>query len=66
MIGLIEYLGLPATIAIVIVALLLVMQLIGEILELKGKIVPEFMKIRKIFKRKKAEKEERIKTLKEV
>lgn len=33
------------------------MQGIGEFLEFKGKIVPEFMKIRKFFKRKKEERE---------
>ena len=34
------------------------MQLIGELLEFKGKAVPEFMKIRKFFKRRKEEKQE--------
>ena len=33
------------------------MQGIGEFLEFKGKIVPEFMKIRKFFRRKREEKE---------
>ena len=32
------------------------MQLIGEIIELKGKTVPEFMKWRKYFQRKREEK----------
>lgn len=34
-----------------------VIQLIGELLEFKGKIVPEFMKVRKRFERKKRERE---------
>jgi chromosome segregation ATPase len=54
----IEFLGIPATIAIALVGLFLVLQIIGELCELKGKIVPEFLKIRKYFKRKKQEKED--------
>lgn len=53
----IEFLGIPATIAIVLVGLFLILQIIGELCELKGKIVPEFLKIRKYFKRKKQEKD---------
>lgn len=33
------------------------MQVVGELLEFKGKVVPEFMKIRKRFERKKQERE---------
>ena len=55
MLGYIEYLNVPAKAAIVIVGLFLVMQAIGELLEFKGKIVPEFLKIRKYFIRKKQE-----------
>lgn len=54
----IEFLGIPATIAIILVGLFLIAQIIGEICELKGKIVPEFLKIRKYFKRQKQEKED--------
>ena len=54
----IEYLGLPATIAIALVGLFIVLQIIGEIIEVGGKAVPEFLKIRKYFKRKRKEKEE--------
>lgn len=57
MLGYIEYLGVPASIAIILVGILLFLQLIGEFLEFKGKIVPEFMKIRKYFARRKKEKE---------
>lgn len=66
MLGYIEYLKLPATVAGIIVGIILVANLVGELLELKGKVVPEFMKIRKYFKRKREEKREQSETLKEV
>lgn len=49
-----------------IVLCLLVINLVGEILEFKGKVVPEWVKIRKFFIRKKTEKEETVQTLREV
>ena len=52
----IEFLGIPMTIAIIAVGLFLILQIIGEFLEFKGKAVPEFIKIRKYFKRRKEEK----------
>ena len=66
MINFVEYLQLPAQIAVGVIAVVFVMNIIGEILEFKGKIVPEFMKIRKYFSRKKHEKTETAQTLKEV
>ena len=55
----IEFLGIPTTVAIALVGLFLAMQIIGEILEFKGKyVVPEILKIRKYFARKKQEKEQ--------
>lgn len=57
MVSIIEYLGIPGTIGVSIVALYLIMQLVGELIELCGKVVPEFFKIRKYFKRKKEEKQ---------
>lgn len=66
MIPYIEYLKLPTQIAVALVGVLLVLNVIGELLEFKGKIVPEFMKIRKYFARKKNEKKEAAQTLKEV
>ena len=42
---------------IFIIVLFIIIQIIGELLEFKGKIVPEFMKIRKRFERKKQERE---------
>lgn len=61
----IEYLGIPTTIAIVIIALFLITQIIGELAEFMGKVVPEIFKIRKYFARKKKEKAEMTKTLEE-
>lgn len=66
MINFVEYLNLPTKVALSVIALVFVMQIIGEILEFKGKVVPEFMKIRKYFHRKKTEKDEMASTLKEV
>ena len=57
MLNYIEYLGLPGKAAIIIVAAFLFMQLIGEMLEVKGKVVPEFAKVRKYFVRKRKERE---------
>lgn len=62
LINYIEYLNLPTKLAIGIVALFLASQILGEILEIKGKVVPECIKLRKYFKHKKQERE----TLKQV
>ena len=53
----IEYLNLPSTALFVLAVIFLFLNLVGEILEVKGKIVPEFMKIRKWFARRKKERE---------
>lgn len=66
MLNYIEYLNVPTKVAISIVGSFLTMQVIGEFLEFKGKVVPEFVKIRKYFARKKKEKEEVRNTLQEV
>lgn len=66
MINYIEYLGVPLKIAIVLVAIFFAMQAIGEFLEFKGKVVPEFFKIRKWLTRRKREKAEAAQTLKDV
>lgn len=66
MINYIEYLGIPLKIAIVLVSIFFVMQAIGEFLEFKGKVVPEFFKIRKWLTRRKREKAEATQTLKDV
>ena len=73
MLSYIEYLNLPTKFALILVGIFLLSQVVGEVLELAGKVVPEFIKIRKYFIRKKEEKikkeEERkqeIETLKQV
>lgn len=66
MIAYLEYLNMPTKVGIVIIFAFLVMQIIGELLELTGKVVPEFVKIRKYFTRKKKEKEEMNITLQQV
>lgn len=61
MLNYIEYLekkmGMPALIVTILVMAFFILQIIGEILEVKGKVVPEFVKIRKYFARKKHEKQ---------
>lgn len=52
-----EFLNMPTMIAAVIVIALVVMNVVGEILEFKGKVVPEFVKMRKFFIRKRKEAE---------
>lgn len=55
MLNYIGYLNVPSQIAIALIAVLFVLQLIGEFLNFKGKAVPEIMSIRKYFARKKSE-----------
>lgn len=57
MIQQLEYLNLPTILIICIVSFLVISNVVGEILEFKGKVVPEFIKIRKYFQRKKKERE---------
>lgn len=53
MLNYIEYLNVPARVALILAGLFFMVQIVGEILEFKGKVVPEFIKIRKYFIRKK-------------
>ena len=55
--ALIEMLSVPGFIGVVILVGWVCLQAIGELCEVCGKIVPEFMKVRKYFKRRKMEKE---------
>lgn len=57
MLGYIEFLDVPAKAALALVGLFFIIQIIGELLEFKGKVVPEFLKVRKYFVRKKQERE---------
>ena len=61
-----EHLNIPTKAVIVLVFIFLVLQVIGELLEFKGKVVPEFLKIRKYFKRRREEREETFKALQDV
>lgn len=56
LINFVEYLGIPNAVAIIFVAAFFIIQAIGEVLEFFGKIVPEWVKVRKWFKRRKQEK----------
>ena len=49
--------NVPTKVALSIVALFLITQVVGELMEVQGKVVPEFVKIRKYFSRKKQERE---------
>ena len=53
----VEFLNIPTIGALILVGLFLILQIIGELLEFKGKVVPEFIKVRKYFARKKKERE---------
>lgn len=66
MITYLEYLNMPTKIALSFVFVFFCMQIIGEFLEFKGKVVPEFVKVRKFFQRKRKEKEQIYDTLKQV
>lgn len=52
-----EYINLPTGVAIALVGIVLFLNAVGELLALKGKIVPEFIQMRKYFQRKKHERE---------
>ena len=57
MLNYMEYLQLPGQVVFVLTAVFLFSQIVGELLEVQGKVVPEIMKIRKYFARKKKERE---------
>ena len=57
MLAYLEYLNAPAKLIFILAVVFLGIQIVGEILEFKGKVVPEFVKIRKYFQRKKVERE---------
>lgn len=50
-----QYLELPAIVISTFAGIFLILQIIGEIIEFKGKTAPEILKIRKYLKRKKKE-----------
>ena len=55
MLDYLEYLNLPTKVSIALVGLFLILQIGGELLEFQGKVVPEYIKIRKYFIRKREE-----------
>ena len=57
MLNYMEFLNLPATVLIILVAAFALMQGVGILLDFKGKVVPEFMNLKKYFARKKKERE---------
>lgn len=56
-----QYLGIPTTIIVIVLAILLIMQVIGETIEFKGKALPEIFHLKKYFVRRKLERETLIK-----
>lgn len=70
MLSYIEYLeqqmGLSGLIVTALVVLFFILQIVGELLEFKGKIVPEYLKVRKFFQRRKQEKLETQQTIQDV
>lgn len=66
MIAYFEYLNMPQKIGVVIILLFVISQTVGELLELCGQVVPEFIKVRKYFKRRKDEKNQINTTLQQV
>ena len=66
MVSFVEYLNVPTRVAIVIIGIFFVVQIIGELLEFKGKVVPECIKIRKFFARKRMERKEKAETWRNV
>ena len=57
MLSYLQYLNLPTKVVMALVGVFFVMQIIGELLEFRGKAVPEYFKIRKYIKRKKDDRE---------
>lgn len=61
-----ENIGLSGMIATGFIIVFFVLQIIGELLEFKGKVVPEALKVRKFFQRRKNERNETQKTIQDV
>ena len=56
-----QYLGMPTTIIVIVLAILLIMQVIGGVIEFKGKALPEIFHLKEYFARRKLERETLIK-----
>lgn len=53
----VEYINLPTGVTIALIGIVLFLNAVGELLALKGKVVPEFIQMRKYIKRKRDERE---------
>lgn len=56
-------LGIPGSIAVVLIAIFALLQLIGEFIEAIGKVAPPFLKLRKIYSARKAQLQDQAQTL---
>lgn len=56
MLNYIEFLKIPAGVGLVLAVIFFVLQIVGEIITIKGKVAPEFMRAKEWFNRKKKEK----------
>lgn len=57
MLDYIDFLNVPVKAALALAGIFFIIQVIGELLEFKGVVVPEFAKLRKYFARKKEERD---------
>ena len=55
MLGNLEYLNIPTAWIVTIIGFIVACNIVGELFKLKGTLLPEFMRIRDYFKRKKME-----------
>lgn len=59
-------LGIPGSVAVVILVMFAVLQIIGEFIEASGKVAPTFLKLRKLFTRRREERKAQTALLLEV
>lgn len=59
-------LGIPGSIAVAILIVFALLQLVGELIELCGKVAPAFLKVRKVVQARKERNKETQETLKEI
>ena len=57
MLDYLEYLNVPTKVALALVVAFFCVQIIGGFLDMKGKVVPEYLNIKAYFVRKKKERE---------
>ena len=59
-------LGIPGSIAVAILIVFALLQLVGELIEMFGKVAPAFLKVRKVLKARRDRNRETEETLKEI